>query len=225
MKSLAMVVGVVLGLAAYRADALSVVLEQSPADPFSAGTFFSDLDHPRSAATPFFLTSSASVASLVWWGGYFGLGPAPADGSSAFVIRLYATNGFGKPESHPLHEVAVTASVSAIAAIVPSFRFEATLPAALDIPAGILLWLAIVDVDPTRPTFAWRKSTEYGTSYSRAEPGFPWNETSGLGSFRLEGTAVPEPGTGVLALLGLSVLAIRSRRRAIECRRPSDEGR
>ncbi len=214
MRSLALLVGIVFGLtAAGGADALSVVFERPPADPFTAGTFFSDVDHPREAATPFALANDASIVSLVWWGGYFGLVPVAGGGTSGFVIRLYATNVFGAPASLPLHEIVVTASVSAVAGVVPGFRFETSLPAALDLPSGVPLWLAIVDVDPTWPTFAWRKSTELGTSFSRSGPGFGWHDSAGRGSFRLEGASVPEPGTALLALLGLSALGVGSRRR------------
>ncbi len=214
MRSLALLIGVVAGVAAAGgAEALPVVFERPPADPFTAGTFFSDVDHPREAATPFALASDASIVSIVWWGGYFGLPPVPDAGTSGFVIRLYETNIFGAPASRPLHEISVTASVSAVAGVVPGFRFETTLPTALDLPAGVPLWLAIVDVDPTRPTFAWRKSTELGTSFSRFGPGFGWHGATGRGSFRLEGTSVPEPGTALLALLGLTALGVGSRRR------------
>lgn len=213
MRAVAMLVGIALGLtAAGRAEAFPFVLERPPADPFTAGTFFSDQDHPREAATPFSLGSPVSISSLVWWGGYFGLGTPPGAGTSDFVIRLYGGGPFGEPEALALHEVAVVASVTELGGVVTSFRFEAALPTALALPAGVPLWLAIVDVDPARPTFAWRKSTEGEASYSRSGPGFAWNETPGLASFRLVGTIVPEPGTAMLAALGLSVLGAGARR-------------
>ncbi len=213
MKSLALLVGVALGLAsAVRADALTVLLDQPPADPFAAGTFFSDRDHPREAATPFSLERDSSITALAWWGGYFGITPLPGTSTSSFLIRLYETDAFGAPAALPLHEVEVTASVTEIAGVMPGFRFEAALPSALAVPAGVPLWLAIVDVDPARPTFAWRKTTEAGHSWSRGGPGFAWDETPGLASFQLQGTAVPEPGTAALAALGLSLLGIRGRR-------------
>ena len=215
MKSVTALVWVVLGLAATgRADAVPVLPEQLPADPFVAGTFFSDVHHPREAATPFALDEDASITSIVWWGGYFGLASVPSVGTSDFLIRLYATDASGEPAALPLHEKVVSASVTSIAGAVPSFQFEASLPASLDVPAGAVLWLAIVDVDPTRPTFAWRKSTESGSSFSRAGAGFAWDETPGLASFHLKGTIVPEPGTAMLSLLGLSALGLGSRRRA-----------
>jgi hypothetical protein len=214
MKSWALLVGLVLGAAAAaRADALPLVFEQPPADPFAAGTFFSDRDHPREAATPFSLAHDSAIASLAWWGGYFGIGPVPSSPTSSFVILLYESDALGAPRVLPLHEIAVSASVTEVAGAVQSFRFEATLPGALDLPGGVPLWLAIVDVDPTRPTFAWRKTTEAGVSSSRAGAGLSWSEAPGLASFRLEGTTVPEPGTAALAALGLSVLGLRARRR------------
>ncbi len=192
-----------------RAEALAVVFEQLPADPFTAGTFFSDADQPREAATGFSLTSSASIASIVWWGGYSG--SSPIGESSDFVIRFYAEDAGGGPALAAFYEAAVSTRVTDIGGIVPSFRFAAALPVALDLPGGAPLWLAIVDVDSTRPTFGWRKTTEAETSYSRPAPGFGWAEAPGLASFRLEATAIPEPGTALLALLGFSLLGIGHR--------------
>lgn len=214
MRAVAILAGMTVCLvAAGRAEALPVVFERLPANPFQAGTFFSDVDHPREATTFFSLGSSASIASITWWGGYSGLGSVPSGATSEFVIRLYAENGHGGPGLLPFYEVAVSPTVTDIGGIVRSFRFAASLPTELEIPGGVPLWLAIVDVDPARPTFAWRKSTEAWFSYSRSDLGYGWNAAQGLGSFRLESTAVPEPGTAALTLLGLSALGFRYRRR------------
>jgi hypothetical protein len=95
---------------------------------------------------------------------------------------------------------------------VTEFRFTAHLDASIDVPGGVPLWISIVDVDPARPTFAWRKSTEAGTSFSRASADFAWGATPGIASLELQGSTVPEPATSALFGLGLGALAVRHRR-------------
>jgi hypothetical protein len=190
----------------------ATVLEQSPADPFMAGTLFSDLQHPREAASSFALGHNARLTSLVWWGGYYSLEEPPNPTSSPFEIRLYADTGSGPAET-PLAVVGVTATVTPFPSALPQFEFSAMLSEPVLLLAGTTYWISIVDVDPMNPTFAWRKSTEAAWSYSRV-PGEPgWDPTPGLGSVRLEGRFVPEPGTAVLAALGLGGLAAGARTR------------
>lgn len=187
----------------------TTLFEQPPADPFVAGTLFSDLQHPREAATPFALSQPAAIGALIWWGGYFAFDDVPNPGSSPFEVRFFADTGAG-PEATPFLVAAVTASVCEFPAPLQQFEYAATLPAEVALDPG-LWWIAIVDVDPGNPTFAWRKGTEAAFSFSRSPAG-AWAPAPGLASVRLEGRIVPEPGTVLLAGLGLAILAACSRR-------------
>lgn len=202
---------IVLAIAGAPQRALATILfERPPADPFQAGTLFSDLQHPREAATPFVVPAHAGVTALLWWGGYFSFDDVPNPGTSPFEIRLFADTGAG-PEATPFVVAAVTATVTDFPASLPQFEYAATLPAEVVLDAG-LWWISIVDVDPALPTFAWRKSSEAAFSFSRL-PGQGWSETPGLASVRLEGRTLPEPGTALLAGLGLAFLGVHGRRR------------
>jgi len=186
----------------------STLFELAPADPFAAGTLFSDLQHPREAASYVTLIDGAAIECLVWWGGYFSFDEVPNPGASPFEIRLFADTGSGPAEA-PFVVAAVTATVTPFPASLPQFEYAASLAQPIVLAPGTY-WISIVDVDPANPTFAWRKSAESFYSFSRV-PGDAWSLTSGLASVRLEGVLVPEPGTAALAALGLTLLCARSR--------------
>lgn len=189
----------------------SLLFELPPASPFAAGTLFSDLQHPREAASFVSVGETSLVTQITWWGGYFTFTETPNPSSSPFEIRIFADTGWG-PAAAPIATAAVTASISPFPAPLPQFEFTVTLPEAVLLPAGATFWLSIVDLDPGLPTFAWRKATDAGYSYSRTPDAPAWRTTAGIGSVRLDGQVVPEPGTAVLAAIGLASLGLAARR-------------
>mgnify|MGYP006380606917 FL=1 len=76
----------VLGLYASGADA-TLIFDRPAADPFTAGTFFSDVSLPREASTPFQLDAPADVHGIAWRGGYFDV--ATPGATAAFVIHVF----------------------------------------------------------------------------------------------------------------------------------------
>src|SRR5690606_21650488 len=153
-----------------------------------------------------------SLAGLTWWGGYFSFDDVPNPGSAPFEIRLYADTGAG-PGDAPVHVASVIATVSPFAAPIQQFEYAATLAEPIVLPAGTW-WIAIVDVDPANATFSWRRSTDASFSFSRAGDGFAWEQAPGLGSLRLEGSRLPEPGAALLVATGAGALG-GTRRRAV----------
>jgi len=196
-------------LAATRASAVPV-FDRPAADPFSAGTLFSDVSQPREAATPLLLERGAEIANLIWWGGYFGV--ATPGAASPFVISLYHDES-GIPADAPFWSAAVSADVAPVAGPVPQFSYSATVPTGMVIPGGVPIWISIVENDgATDATFAWRKSSESGVSFSRPDGTSDWVAVPGAGGLRLEGTlvtAVPEPASAALTALGLAALCAR----------------
>jgi hypothetical protein len=218
MRRTALLLVCLLGLCARGADA-TVIFDRPAASPFIAGTFFSDVSRPREAATPFELDGAADVHGIAWRGGYFD--PTTPGATAAFVIQLF-DDAAGTPSDTPFYRADVLADVVSFPGAVVEFSYTAVLPQALWLPGGVTHWLSIAENDgATSATFTWRKSSESGLSFSRADAASAWQSFPGTAGFALDGVpaAVPEPNTS--ALLGIGVLGLAAARaRSRDPRRP-----
>jgi hypothetical protein len=210
-----------LGLYASGADA-TLIFDRPAADPFTAGTFFSDVSLPREASTPFHLDAPADVHGIAWRGGYFGA--ATPGATAAFVIHVF-DDVAGAPSDTPFFSAEVLAEVVEFPGVVAEFAYTAQLSQALWLPGGVTLWISIAESeDATNATFTWRKSSESGTSFSRVDAASGWQPFAGSAAFTLDGVhaaaPVPEPDTSALVAIG--VLGVASARaRSSRLRRPA----
>ena len=212
MQRAALVLACALACGAGAADA-TVIFDRPAADPFTAGTFFSDVSRPREAATAFQLEQAAEIQGVAWRGGYFDPTTPPA--SVAFVIHFF-DDASGAPADVPFYSAELLADVTPLPGPVVQFSYRATLPGALSLPGGVPLWISIAESDPaTSAVFTWRKSSETGTSYSRADASSAWQAFPGTAGLELDGlvAATPEPTPAVLLGFGMLGLGARARLR------------
>jgi len=221
MRHPALLLFCLLGLRASGADA-TVIFDRPAADPFTAGTFFTDVSRPREASTPFQLDDAADVQGIAWRGGYFD--PATPGATAAFVIHFF-DDVAGTPSDTPFYSADVLADVAAVPGVVVEFAYTAVLSQALRLPGGVTLWISIAENDDaTNATFMWRKSSESGTSFSRVDAASDWQPFPGSAAFTLDGipAAVPEPNT--TALLGMGILGLAGVRAHSPPQRPGRRG-
>jgi hypothetical protein len=135
------------------------------------------------------------------------------------VIQLF-DDVAGTPSDTPFYRADVLADVASFPGPVVEFSYEAVLPQALWLPGSVTFWLSIAENDDaTSASFTWRKSSESGISFSRADAASAWQSYPGTAGFALDGapTAVPEPNT--IALLGIGVLGLAAARRSASAAR------
>jgi len=220
MRHPALLLLCLLGLRASGADA-TLIFDRPAADPFTAGTFFSDVSRPREASSPFQLDDAADVHGIAWRGGYFD--PATPGATVAFVVHFF-DDVAGTPSDTPFYSADVLADVAAFPGVVVEFAYTAVLPQALRLPGGVRLWISIAENDDaTIPTFTWRRSSETGTSFSRVDAASGWQPFPGSAGFTLDGmpAAAPVPEPNTTALHGIGILGLAGvRAHSLYLRRP-----
>lgn len=174
-----------------------------------------------------------SITDVHWDGGYAN---SPQDGNFDFRVLIYADDGSGNsPTGGPGDPTFSALYVADFANAEVNetftgidgfgslhFSYSVDLPTAFTADAGTKYWLAIQGVGVFPPQWGWATSTQQ--QHHEAVFGFPllfteyWTSTNEIDqivnqdmSFRLTGI-VPEPASGLLALLAGCLLTNRRRR-------------
>jgi hypothetical protein len=176
----------------------------------------SDPDNSTFAADDFIPTASATLLSVQWTGIYAYVDTPPA--TDSFTIVFYA-DAAGFPGTvvgtFPVGNAVVrTDSGVDLFAGSDIYSYEATVNQAVTL--GTSYWLSVYN-DTTADTddnWFWGDIGGAGNSVASNNQ-IAWSSSDGQMDFVLEGTAVPEPGTaGLLMLGGCLGLFGRSRRRS-----------
>jgi hypothetical protein len=203
-----------------------IVVDQQPTrygGPASDTLFRNEFGDERwqQLADNILLDEAATIRRITWWGFYGGSGtPAtPPPETETMRIRFYSPRpGDGLPGEVLWEENFLDPSRAATGLIVlvggrpKEYIYEANLAVPMSLAAQTPYWLEIVQVGDVDSHFRWEDgfSGHLGFAYLNEGTGDWWFAPFSYGlSFQL--SAIPEPGTAVLMVLG--AVAIRRRRR------------
>jgi hypothetical protein len=183
---------------------------------------FSPSDFSYSGTAPFgqsgdkfTLSTDAVITDIEWWGVYFPGTPDTID--DCFTLRVFSLVGTS-PEREPLISLAVDPARSGPAYVPGAGNVYDYVSSAPDIhlDAGTYVLSIVNDTPGNVPHWHWATSHDLtGYSWVRSTDGDSWSLASDELAFNIRGEAVPEPGSIVLLVIGLSgsfVLFERKRR-------------
>lgn len=169
------------------------------------------------------VSTSALIRHITWWGFYgsdFDESPTahdPPAGDESMRVRFYGVRpGDGLPDSaNVLFEESFlnpsrvdTGFTVAVGARPSEYQFDVDLGSPFHMEAGVLYWLEIAQVGDQASHYRWERGTGLLSGRAFSNPIVPdWEST--VGSFSVSLSTIPEPGTGLLVLFGLSYLLTR----------------
>lgn len=134
----------------------------------------------------FRITSGTQLSKLCWYGGYFnyntlvGCAPSGGDSPDDFRITIYDDNSGlpGKVIAGPVAPINMVKTntgvdVTYLARLVRRYRYEADLPAAVNLTPGVCYWLEIVNTTTGQCLWHWETSQIMGNGVSAQKNGGP----------------------------------------------------
>lgn len=176
------------------------------------------------------IDSAADIRRITWWGFYggdFDESPDahdPPTGPETMRIRFYAPRASdGLPDStnilfeesflNPSREA--TGRTLLLPGVPDEYEYVVDLGTPFHLAADTLYWLEIVQVGDQASIFRWERGTGLIAGRAFSNPIVPdWQ--SAIGSFAVQLSTIPEPGTGLLVISAFSyvMIRVRGRRRA-----------
>jgi len=218
MKMHALLIG---GMLAYAGAANAGTLYSQPWDGGS-NSFASQNDTPggignfATAYDNFTLSSTSDVEDVEWTGGYFN--PPESGPITAWTITFYANNAGalgGVLNTLKFNDTGNETFVGIVNGIFPIYTYSETFTS-IDLAAGTY-WLSVVPDLSVPPQWGWATGTGGdGTSY---ENFLGTLSATGVDmAFDITGSAIPEPSTWAMMMLGFAGLGFagfRARRTTV----------
>ena len=189
---------------------------------FNASQFVLGSNVGTATADDFILASPNLLGHVEWWGGI--LNAADTQPARSFLVRLYA-NANGAPAGLPFYSRTVQAVVADTGldgtnsnfngAVFNIYNYSADVPQ-IALSGGTVYWLSVLNADSVAPGAQW---VWYASSFQPG--GSVFFRDNGSDSWKLltessrnamsMSLSVPEPGA--LAVFGIMVLGVLSRRK------------
>ncbi len=171
------------------------------------------------------LAEPAVIRRVTWWGFYggdFDEAPDahdPPTGPETMRIRFYAPRASdGLPDStnilfeesflNPSREA--TGFTIAVGGRPLEYQFEVDLGSSFHLAADTLYWLEISQIGDRASIFRWERGTGLLAGFYFLNPNLSdWSHSPG--SFAVQLSSIPEPGTGILAVSASTCLMVLRR--------------